>query len=854
MWLDHLKHDVRYALRQWGHAPGFALTAMLTLALGIGGTTAIFTLVDAVLLRPLPVRNAERLYRVGDNAYGGVTNGLQSNYGIFSYDQYQYFRANTPEFEELAAFQADPRRLGVRPSGSGEPAQAEVGEFVTGNYFSLFGIAATSGRTLNPEDDRPGAGPVAVISYRAWQQRYAENPAVIGSTFLMNGVAVTVVGVAPAGFFGDSLRSIPPDFWVSILSERSINHSSPLVDQPGMLWLDVMGRVQPAAPLPQIQSRLRVELQQWLTLHAGGLTESERAQIPRLTLRLAPGRSGVISARGLRATYQTGLRLLMMISGFVLLIVCANIANLVLVRALERRRQASISVALGAGRSRLVAQALTENILLATLGGACGVPLAYVATKAILALVFAGSNDVPVSAAPSMSVLLFAAALSVATGALFGMVPAWASSQADPIEALRGAGRSTGAPGQVPQRALVALQAALSLALLAASGLLLQSLRNLERQAFGFSTSGRIAVRMEPFLAGYKPEQLEQFSRKARERLSQLSGVEQVSASLYGPMGGGQWQGTVYIEGQQPPAPDSTENDCAFTRVGPGYFQTIGTPLIDGRGVTEQDTATSQHVAVVNQSFARKFFGRENPIGKHFGKDGLKYTADYEIVGVVADAKYFSAEDAAPPMFFMPLAQITRYDDNPAEDALEIRTQYPGEFQLRLAPGARVTEAEIRRAFAEIDPGLPVISVQTFAEKVGGTLRQQNVLARLTLLFGLTALVLVSIGTYGVTAYAVQGRTKEIGIRMALGADRAAVLALVAKSAFRLVGVGLAFGLPLTLFVGRLLHSRLYGIGDYDARVLVGAVAALAVSAAAAIVIPATRAALMPPVKALRRE
>jgi hypothetical protein len=257
---------------------------------------------------------------------------------------------------------------------------------------------------------------------------------------------------------------------------------------------------------------------------------------------------------------------------------------------------------------------------------------------------------------------------------------------------------------------------------------------------------------------------------------------------------------------------------------------------------------------VVNQSFARKFFGRENPIGKHFGKDGLKYTADYEIVGVVADAKYFSAEDAAPPMFFMPLAQITRYDDNPAEDALEIRTQYPGEFQLRLAPGARVTEAEIRRAFAEIDPGLPVISVQTFAEKVGGTLRQQNVLARLTLLFGLTALVLVSIGTYGVTAYAVQGRTKEIGIRMALGADRAAVLALVAKSAFRLVGVGLAFGLPLTLFVGRLLHSRLYGIGDYDARVLVGAVAALAVSAAAAIVIPATRAALMPPVKALRRE
>jgi predicted permease len=853
MFLDHLKQDLHYALRQWLRAPGFVLTAVLTLALGIGGITAMFTLVDAVLLRSLPVSKPDQLYRVGDNTFGGVTSGLQNNFGIFSYDQYKYFRENTPEFKEMAAFQADPKRIGVQRSGSAEPVQAATGQFVSGNYFSMFGVNAFSGRVLIKSDDEPGASPVAVLSYRAWLQTYSADPAVIGSAVNMNGIAVTVVGVAAPGFFGDSLRSTPPDFWISILSERIINRTSPLLDRPEMLWLDIMGRVPSDAEPKQIESRMKVELQQWLRRRAETMTEAERVQIPRQTLHIVSGRAGIVTARGLRATYSSGLRLLMMISSFVLLIVCANIANLVLVRALGRRRQASISVALGAGRSRLVAQALTENVLLALAGGICGLAVAYGATKAILGLVFVGSSDVPVSASPSLTVLLFAAAASLITGVLVGVVPAWVSSNADPIEALRGAGRSTSRSGHVSQRVLVAIQVALSLALLAASGLLLQSLQNLQQQHFGFAIGGRIAARVDPFLAGYKPEQLKQLSQIARDRLSRLPGVQSVSASLYGPLSGTQWQGTVYVEGQQPPAADSTENNCPFDRVGPGYFGTIGTRLIDGRDVSEHDTASSQHVAIVNESFAKRFFGRENPIGKHFGKDGLKYTADYEIIGVVEDAKYLSAEEPAPPMFFLPLTQATKYDDL-SENTLEIRTQYPNEFELSLAPGANLAEIDIRRAFAEIDPSIPVIRVLSFGDEVSRALTQQAVLARLTLLFGATALLLVSIGIYGVTAYGVQGRTNEIGIRMALGADRMSILTLVAMDAFRVMGAGLALGLPLVFVVGQFLTSRLYGINRYDLHTIFAAILMLALSAAAAVLMPARRAVLMTPMTALRRE
>ena len=854
MTLDHLRHDVRYALRQWRGAPGFALTALLTLALGIGGITAMFTLVDAVLRRPLPVHNPEELYRVGDNAFSGVVSGLQNNFGMFSYEQYKYFRDNTPEFAELAAFQADPRRVGVRRSGGAEPAQAAIAEFVSGNYFSLFGVAAEYGRVLIPRDDQPDSAPAAVLNHAAWRQKFGGDASIVGSTFLMNGAAVTVVGIAPEGFFGDSLRPTAPDFWVSILSERNINRASPFVDQPETLWLDVMGRIRPGGQPQQIESRLRVELQQWLTQRASKMNELDRGKIGRQTLNLVSGKAGVVSARSLRANYESGLRLLMLISGFVLLIVCANIANLALVRALERRRHASINVALGAGRWRLIGQALTESVLLALAGGLLGLGFAYAGTKAILRLVFAGTSDVPVSADPSVAVLVFAMGVSALTGILFGVVPAWISSRANPIDALRSGGRTTGASGQIPQKALVALQVALCLALLAASGLLLQSLQNLQAQSLGFAVPNRVAVRVDTFLAGYKPDQLEAFSRRTREELLRLPQVERVSESLYGPMSGSMWQGTVFVEGQAPPSPDSTENDCPFDRVGPGYFETVGTRLIDGREISERDVATSQHVVVVNESFARRFFGRENAVGRHFGKDGAKFSAEYEIVGVVEDAKYFKAEEPAPPMFFLPLTQRTNYSEDPAENTMETRSQYPTDFELALHRGTHVSEAEIRNSFANIDPNLPVVRVQSFEDEIGSTLRQQISIERLTLVFGLIALGLVCIGTYGVTSYAVQRRTREIGIRVALGADRAGILQLVALDASRLVGAGMAVGLPLALLAGNLVKNRLYGVGAYDPRILLGASLVLSIFAALATLLPAIRAARMSPVTALRLE
>ena len=854
MWPQHLRQDLRYALRQWRRSPGFVLTAVLTLALGIGGTTAMFTLMDTVLLRELPVVRPGELYRVGDNPYAGVTSGLQNNFGIFSWDLYQYFRENTPEFQELAAFQASPRTIGVQQSGSREPAQAAIGEFVSGNYFSLFGVAAFAGRVLNNADDELGARPVAVLNYHAWRSQYSGSHAIIGSTLDMNHVVVTVVGVAPPDFFGDSLRATPVDFWVSLPTERAMNPSSSLLQQPQMLWLDVMGRVRPDTNPQLIESRMNVELRQWLTQRASSMSSANRAAIARQELHLVSGRGGVVSARSLHSLYAKGLRLLMMISGFVLLIVCANIANLVLVRELERGRQTSISVALGAQRGRLMARALTENVLLALAGGACGLFVAYAGTKAILTLAFAGTADAALNPRPSLVVLLFVAGISILTGALFGIVPAWASAKANPIEAIRGAGRATSTFGRRQQQTLVIIQAALSLALLSASGLLLGSLRNLADQDLGFQTAGRIAVRLDPYLAGYKPDQLEGWSKHVREQALRIPGVADASLAIYGPLSGSQWQGTVYIEGQRPPDPNSTENDCPFDKVGPGYFQTVGTRIVAGRDVLELDTATSRRVAIVNESFARRFFGRENPLGRHFGKDGLKHTADYEIVGIIEDAKYFNPEDPAPPMFFLPLTQAVPYDDDPAENTLEIRTLYPQELDLHVIPGARLSEAEIRRTLGTVDPILPVVRVATICELVDRTLSQQALIARLTLLFGLTALAMVALGTYGVTAWSVQQRTREIGVRMALGATRASVLALMSREAFRLLSAGVAFGLPLALAAGRLLGTRLYGVSSYNLAALANAILALAISAAIAVLLPATRAASVQPIVALRHE
>jgi len=842
-----LIQDARYALRQFASAPGLTVTAVLTLALGIGATTAIFSLVHAVLLKSLPVARPDELYRIGDVEYCCINGGLQDDWALFSYDKYRTFRDGTPGFVELAAFQSGYDLIGVRRAGTNQPAESQRSEFVSGNYFSMFGIGAYAGRMLTPQDDHKGAEPVAVISYRTWQQKYGQDPAVIGGSFAFNGQPFTIVGIAPPGFFGDRLER-PPAFWIPISDEPMIDNRA-LLDFPEQDWLDIIGRIKPGVDVKAIESRMQVELQQWLLSPVSKLHPGERALVPKQTLHLSHGGSGV---QTLRDEYQEGLRLLLAISAFVLLIGCANVANLMLVRAANRKQQTSIRAALGAPRSRQVALVLTESTVLALLGGLLGVLFAFVGTRLILHLAFQ-KTPVAINASPSLPVLGFTFAVSLLTGIIFGVAPAWMTAAADPADALRGANRSVGGHVGWSQKSLVIAQAALSLILLCAAGLLVQSLRNMHHQHFGFETDNRYIVEIDPQMAGYKPPQLDALYRQLHDNLAVIPGVVQVSFSLYCPMQGNNWSETVYIEGQAPPPPDSNQNNASWVRVSNDYFSALGTRVLQGRAFSDQDAPTSRNVAVVNQTFANKFFKNESPIGKHLGDIDMKHAGDYEIVGVTEDTMYLEPTAKMRPMYFLPPRQWTRYDD-PRFVAFEEASHYLDTIVLRTQGNISGLESQVRRILADTNPDLAVIDFTRFSDQVAQNFSQAEMIAKLTSLFGVLALILATVGLYGVTAYSVERRTNEIGIRMALGADRLKILGLILRGAFLQIAIGLAIGIPAIILGGRAMASELFGVKPYDPGILLLTTIALSFAAFVAAVIPSQKAASIEPMQALRTE
>ena len=853
--LETLAQDTRHALRRLRMAPAFTVTTTLTLALGIGATTAIFTLAHAVLLKSLPVAKPGELYRLGKESrccyWGGYSQDQE--YSLVSYELYRHFRDNTPGFVELAAFSAPTLDFAVRRAGATEPSQTYPGEFVSGNYFAMFGVGAYSGRVLAPADDRPGGAVAAVMSYRLWEGRYGGDPSVIGTVFDFNGKPVTVVGIAPPGFFGDTLRSEPPDFYLPLNSEPLLQGDQDLV-RVDNYWLDMIGRIRPGASAAAIEARMRVELKQWLQSHWADMTANDRARFPKQTLYLYPGGAGITS---MRERYELWLRVLMMVSGFVLLIVCANVANLMLVRGMERRRQTSLSMALGARASRVMRQALTESLILSLTGGAAGLAIAFAGTRLILEFAFpvvAGRPGVPIDASPSMPVLLFALGVSLIAGIGFGIAPAWMATRVDPIEALRGSGRSTARVGLWPRNTLVVLQAALSLVVLSASGLLTEALRHLENQGFGFETERRIVVNIDPRLAGYRPAQLTPLYRRIQESVSNLPGVEAAALCIYSPFARNLWGSSIWVDGHPAPGPNE-DNGAFWNRVTAGFFTTIGNPILRGRAITEADTQTSRRVAVINETFARKFFPGEDPLGKHFGQHGAESLREYEIVGIAGDARILPIKLDGPmlPFFFLPEAQ---HDSGPDAPGLDYN---PGSHFLRdvvieTRPGVVLPYGQVRETLNAVDAGLPVRGIHTLQEQVAGQFTQQRLIARLTSFFGALSLVLAAIGLYGVTAYNAGRRVNEIGVRMALGAGRGDVVRLVVRGAARLIGLGVVLGLPLTVVVGRALASQLYGVSPYNLAVLAGAVGVLALSALVASFVPAFRASWISPMEALRVE
>jgi predicted permease len=847
--LETLIQDTRHALRRLRMAPAFSIATILTLALGIGATTSIFTLVHAVMLKSLPVANPGELYRLGRETHCCFMGGYSQDkeFSLVSYDLYKYLRDTTKGFAELAAFPSNEQLFGVRRVGSSETAQSYPGEFVSGNYFTMFGITAYAGRALTAKDDRPGASPVAVMSYRLWQQRYGSDPSVIGSVFNVDDQPFTVVGISPPGFFGDTLRSGPPDFFLPLNTQPFVQSDADL-NKYDTHWLELIGRIQPGAAAASIEAEMRVELKRWLLSHWGEMSASDRAKFPEQTLFLGPGGAGIAS---MREQYEHWLQILMVVTGFVLLIVCANVANLMLVRGMERRRQTSLSMALGARASRLVRQPLIESLLLSLFGGAAGLGVAFAGTRLILHFAFpssAGLAGVPISASPSMPVLLFAFIASLATGVAFGIAPAWMTTRVDPIEALRGASRSTARTGSLPRKTLVVLQAALSLVLLSAAGLLTAALQSLENQNFGFEQDRRLVATMDPRLAGYRPGQLSQLYRRIHDSIAGIPGVSSVALCMYSPQSArAGWGSGVWADGHPVPGPRD-DNFASWDRVTAGYFDVIGTPIVKGRGISGQDTGASQKVAVIDEAFARKFFRDEDPIGKHFGwKPGA--SREFEVVGVAKDARYltYNPDRLSVPFFFLPEAQAEYTHTN-------LGSLFLHEIVILTRPGASLSIAAVSQAMAAADPNLPIISIRTLREQVANQFTQQRLIARLTSFFGFLSLVLASIGLYGVTAYNAGRRVNEIGVRMALGANRGDIVRLVLRGAFGLILFGLFIGLPLTAAAGRFLGNQLYGMNPYNPVVTLAAVGTLGLSALAASLIPAIRASFISPLEALREE
>jgi putative ABC transport system permease protein len=849
--------DLRDAVRQLRKAPGFTTTALITLALGIGATTAIFTLVHQVMLKSLPVTKPGELWRIGDKDrccnWGGYTQGDDGNFSLFSWEAYKHFRAHTPEFTDLAALQAGNAPLGVRRAGSQAQADTRNGEYVSGNFFRTLGVQPWIGRLMTDEDDQEGAPPVAVMSYRIWQDKYGSDPSVVGAGYQINGHAFTVIGVGPPGFFGAKLAGWGmPDFWLPLTTEPLIDGATARLKRPNTNFLDIIGRVRPGTNPKSLEAKLKVDLYDWLASHVPDMEPGEKQLWQQQTLHLSPGDAGVTA---MRDQYQDGLKLLLVASACVLLVACGNLANLMLARGLRDRAQTSVRVALGASRGRLVRKSLVESIILAAIGGALGIAVAYAATKLMLHLAFQTGgphNYVPISATPSLPVLLFTLSISVLTGVIFGIAPAWMTSHADPVEALRGANRSVGGGRSWAQKSLVIAQAAMSLVLLSAAALLGQSLRNLQHQNFGFETEGRFIAWINPILGNYKPEELLPLFRQINERLRQIPGVRMVAPALYAPMTGDSWNNGIRVEGRpEPPAKEDT--GAGFVRVMPDFFESIGAKMVLGRPITEEDTGTTRTVAVVNEAFAKRFFKDQNPIGQHFGPGKLKYSANFEIVGVVKDMRYmtYDYKDPIRPMYWLPEAQTVKYDE-PEYASGEIWGHYLYNIVVWAPGNPPGMEDKVRKALGSVDPNLVLYGVDPYSKVVANDFQQENMIATLTTLFGVLALMLAGVGLYGVMAYTVEQRTSEIGVRMAMGADRRRVIKMVLRGAFSQIGIGLALGIPAAIGAGKLMNDQLFGVKPWDPIMLALAALMLGLATLLASVIPARRAAGVEPMVALR--
>ena len=831
-----LYSDVRFALRTLVKSPVFTGVAVVSLALGIGANTAIFTLLDQVLLRQLPVKNPEQLVQL---AWKGAHYGSNTGYNALSYPLYKDFRDSNQVFSGVICRYSLPLSLGYR----GQTERLN-GELISGNYFSVLGVKAAIGRTITPDDDRiPGGHPLAVLSYDFWVERFRSDPGVLGKTLTVNAFPLTVIGVGQPGFRGVEV-GYSPQLWIPVMMKKQMLpgwEMYSLENRRGK-WVNVFARLKPGVTPMQAKASLQPLFHSILEMEVrekdfAKTDKYTKDQFLKATIDVEPGARG---RSWLRRQVATPLWMLMAMVGLVLLIACANVANLLMARATGRQKEIAVRIALGAGRLRLMRQLMVESLLLAIVSGALGIALALWTDRLLLSLIPAGDAPLPLSPTPDLRILLFTMAVSVFTGVLFGLAPAIHTTRADVAPALKeSAGAVLGGGHMTFRRGLVVTQVFLSLLLLIGAGLFIRSLRNLRTLDPGFRTRNVIAFSIDPALSGYSKDRTQFLYQELVAKLRAAPGVESAAFAVVRILDNDEWDSSIAVEGYEPkPGEDMSP---FFNGVSPGYFATLGLPLVAGRDILASDITSKHKVGLVTEKFAKTYFGNRSAVGRHFGFGGNPGTiTDIEIIGVVKNARYTNMRDEIPKQDFVPYEQM---------DSLTSVT-----FYVRTRLDADQMFAAIRRVVREFDVNMPIFAMRTLDVQLDQSLNTERLIAFLAAVFGLLATLLASIGLYGVLAYNVGRRTREIGIRMALGAHGRTVTWLIMKEALLLLGVGIVIALPAAWALTRLVQSQLYGIAPNDPLSIAAATFSIALVAVLAGYVPAVRATRIDPIRALRYE
>jgi predicted permease len=850
-----LLQDLRYAVRLLLKNPGFALVAVLTLALGIGANTAIFTVLDSVLLRALPVSHPEELaVLTNPDAHGAGFGGEGGERSLLAYSEYEYLRDHNDVFSHI--FAADSQlpevELGIGNTSAGAQAHTEIAHvrLVSGDYFDTLGVKAVAGQVFTPEVDRARGGtPIAVISYAFWKQRFGLDPSALGRTIRIHNYSFEIVGVSPPGFFGETVGQAP-DIWVPIMMQDAIYPGRDLLtaSPQGLLnqhiWLQVIGRLKPGITSTQANAGLNIAFKNLIeSLLGPGTTEKERREFLDQRLKVQSAARG---ASTVHEAFGEPLKFLMALVGLVLLIACANVANLLLARGAARQKEFAMRLAVGADRFRLIRQLLTESLLLAFLGACAGILVAFWADSLLVRMVqgvASGPATIQLNLQPNARVLGFTVVITLFTAILFGLFPSLHATRLDLSNRMKStasgtAGESSGR--RLPlSKALVVAQVTFSLVLLVAAGLFVHSLAKLSNAKLGYNRENLLLFRVNADAGGYKGPAASRLYQDLLARISAIPGLRGVTVSHNGLFSGSESADPIAVEGYTPKSGE--DMDSRFDAVGPAYFSTLGIPILLGREITSQDTGNVLRAAVVNETFVHRFFPNANPLGKQIRDTYPGNPADCVVVGVVADARYNSLREKTPPRIYIPLL-------NPMWE------QASAVYEVRTFADPASVSASLRSVVQEVSQSLPPIKIQTMSGLVDETLQTDRFIEQLSSAFGFLAILLASIGLYGVMAYNVARRTRDIGIRMALGAEPGNVRWHILREALVLVSIGIAIGVPAAIAGTRFVRSMLFGLGLADPVVFISAAALLALVAALAGFLPARRASRVDPIVALRYE